>query len=331
MALIRKKHDLPTGEEKAIMKRTLIVLGAGASKDVYNPFPTGYELIKEINYHLTTDRICPPAPGQGPYLSDLMNKAVECFGNAIESSIPILKTQLWRIVLDYEWKYIRDMKTPAPSIDRFIYEKIQSGELNDDAKQVARFAIAYLIKGLEQALSENKTLSENDSWTDQLFQKLKNHPFQDVLQNLTVITFNYDRVFEYHVQRHIKRYFPKASPGESSMFVGSVNHVYGSLGTLEQIPFEAKNEGNDELNAARQRCNLMNYSGDPIQWPTGTDFERIYFLGFGYDEENLKRLNLGGFTNASRMGTGKPEVANQYGIKTPCFECSKFCKLHLEV
>ena len=107
------------------MKKTLLVLGAGATKDIFWFFPTGFELIKEINYHLITELQYPTNPSEGPCLSPLMNELIRALaepnGKFINKAIPleylekneiqqffksiqILKTQLWNEVLAFEYK-----------------------------------------------------------------------------------------------------------------------------------------------------------------------------------------------------------------------------------
>ncbi|MCX5806847.1 MAG: hypothetical protein NT010_12430 [Proteobacteria bacterium] len=315
------------------MKKTLIVLGAGASKDIHEPFPTGYELIKEINYHLTTDWICPPETDKGPYLSALMNEINKVFTYNIMSSVHVLRSKLWEVVLHYEHEYLRSLNISGPTIDHFIYEKIQNGKLDNNARNVARFAIAYLIKGLELALFEKNMPIQKENWIEELFKKLSKYPFDEVLEKLNVVTFNYDRVFEYFASEYIKKYYPGESDSRGQQFIRSkVCHVYGSLGTFTETPFELKNNETDKMKTAYTNCNLMDYSGKPIQWPAGTDFENIYFLGFGYDKENLKRINLDGFITAIKKGTGKANITNPYLIEVvPNKKCFQFCKEDINV
>src|SRR5450631_186585 len=105
------------------MKKTLLVLGAGATKDIFWFFPTGFELIKEINYHLITELRYPHDPSKGPCLSPMMNELIRTLadtkGQFIQKVIPLeylnknetrdffeltqtLKTQLWDKVLGFE-------------------------------------------------------------------------------------------------------------------------------------------------------------------------------------------------------------------------------------
>lgn len=63
------------------MKKTLLVLEAGATKDVFWFFPTGLELIKKINYHLITELIHPYVPSKGPFLSSLMIELIRALSD----------------------------------------------------------------------------------------------------------------------------------------------------------------------------------------------------------------------------------------------------------
>ena len=158
-------------------------------------FPTGLELIKDINYHFLTEHKYPEAhESDGIYLSALMNDIVRTFGNKVDLFKKI-KNRLWDIQLKYEWESLRNKQDNPVSIDHFIADKIRNGELEPIASEIIKYAIYYLIKGTEQAFSEGD-YSPADSWIGELAKKLSTYDFETIKNNLTVVTFNYDRTFE---------------------------------------------------------------------------------------------------------------------------------------
>src|SRR5690242_9500462 len=128
-----------------------MILGAGASKDFCRIFPTGLELIKDINYHFLTEHKFPEVlENDGIYISALMNDIVRTFGNDVELFRQI-KNQHWKIQLHYEWESLRNKQDNPVSIDNFIATKIRNGELHSKAADIIKYSIYYLIKGTEEA------------------------------------------------------------------------------------------------------------------------------------------------------------------------------------
>lgn len=189
------------------MDKTLIILGAGASKDFCRIFPTGLELIKNINYHFLTERKFPEVPADnGIYLSALMNDIVRVFGNDIDLFRSI-KNQLWDIQLNYEWGSLRNNRDNPVSIDNFIATKIKEGELDSKAEHIVKYSIYYLIKGTEEAFAEGN-YDRNINWMGELAKNLAPYGYDAIIDNLTVVTFNYDRTFEKYFPRMLERPSP---------------------------------------------------------------------------------------------------------------------------
>ncbi len=320
------------------MKKTLIVLGAGASKSILDFFPTGIELIINMNYHLTIEETTPPPQaGYGKYLSSMTNTLLDVLGSNYFKHIATFKTQLWQPVLDYQFRYPRDYEVTPPLIDALISQKIKAKELPDEAKNIAKFIIAYLIIGSEHALKDNMTKKfDDENWINVLFQKLKSFQFDTILENLQIVTFNYDRVFEHYSLKLIDKYFNQASIEQKDRFVSQVKHIYGSLGKLTDVGFGNRNDDIPKMKNAYKKFNLL-YEERNILDGLENSFEQIYFLGFGYDETNLSNLGLKGFTNAThKIGTGlkfdekvKENLSNTYGIKIEDLNCLSFCEKYL--
>jgi hypothetical protein len=283
------------------MERTLLVLGAGASKDFCQIFPTGLELIKEINYHFLTEKKFPEvSESTGSYLSALMNEIVRVFGKEVELFREI-KNRLWGYQLDYESKALRN-KTDIPvSIDRFIANKISESNINTKAVEIIKYCIYYLIKGTEDACHEHYDFKK--SWICKLAQKLTGYNFETISKNLTVVTFNYDRTFD--------KYFPyfldqhkELSSDQISVLQNAVIHAYDFLGSLSDIPFELENDKTNVIKNHYKRLKLIG-GRDQIELNLHNldEFKKIHFIGFGYDDQNMKLINLGRFSSASFSGT----------------------------
>jgi hypothetical protein len=280
------------------MDKTLMILGAGASKDFCRAFPTGIELIKEVNYHFNTEKKVPSVPlEEGEYLSALMNEICRTIGNDTLLFSKI-KNQLWSIQLHYEHRYLRNRINDPLSIDNFIAENFKNGHLDRRAISIIKYAIYYLIKGAEQALSEG-AYDLSTSWIKLLAGKLMSFDFKEILENFKVIIFNYDRVFE--------KYFPeflKLDVNHANTFANGVLHIYDYLGNLNEVPFGMANDRFEVFKDKFERIKLIeDRSNIPLVLSNADKYKNVHFIGFGYDEVNLKLLNLSQFTSANFLGT----------------------------
>lgn len=285
------------------MDKTLIILGAGASKDFCRIFPTGLELIKEINYHFLSEKKFPAVPeSEGVYLSALMNDVSRIFGNDIEL-FKNIKNQLWDIQLDYEWRSLRNIADNPVSIDNFIASKIKDNKLDPKSADIIKYSIYYLIKGTEQALAEGKyDLKEN--WIHTLVQKVSAYnDFNIINENLTVVTFNYDRTFEKYFTENLNTFIPLNSD-QTNQLQDGVKHVYDYLGNLTDIPFELPNNKVAIMKKEFARIKLIDDRNKiELSFVNADKYKKVHFIGFGYDETNLGLINLKQFTNASFNGT----------------------------
>ena len=313
------------------MDKTLIILGAGASKDFCEIFPTGIELIKEINYHfLTEQKYSEDSRQNDDYLSALMNDISFIFRNDIKL-FKRIKNELWEIQLNYEYKSVRNDKKDPVSIDNFIARKIKERSLPSDAKNIIKYCIYYLIKGTEQALAEGSH-NLNNSWINELAKKVSvGNDLNLIMENLTVITFNYDRTFE--------KYFPDALgkiieliPAQISELQNSVKHVYGYLGDLNEISFESDNS-KENLAGKYNAIELINDRNIELDIKNADQYKKVHFIGFGYDKENMDIINLKRFTSAAFHGSAYnynesqiSDLREKYGIIAKEGSCLNYIK-----
>lgn len=290
------------------MKKTLVVIGAGASKDFCPIFPTGIELIQQINYHLLTEKKDnEDGRKNGPYLSPVMNQIREVFFKEIPEVVMDnfcnrLKNLLWNRQMHYEEKYIRKVEDDILSIDRFVAQEISGSAFNHDEKSKAsdiiKYCICYLVKGSEGAVVAGNHDLENN-WIRTLVNKLP-PDFEEVSEKLQVINFNYDRIFEKYFSEYAQSRW--SATEKIKKFVSTFSSVYGNLGSLVSLPFECKNEDPKLLARTYTKIHLAD-ERNTRKIEISENTERIHFVGFGYDPLNLQKIGLNRFKKAKISGT----------------------------
>jgi hypothetical protein len=160
-------------------------------------------------------------------------------------------------------------------------------------------------------------LSGKDNWYMYLYDRIK-ASFEQLDQNkISFITFNYDRSLEQFLFEAIRNRFGK-SPSECAEKMKNIPivHLYGQL---DPLPWQGKdgreytprNNLVERLRAAPRNIKLISDERDianseEFQKAYGLirNAERIYFLGFSFDETNLERLNTTLMKGKSLISTG---------------------------
>ncbi len=264
-----------------IEKKTVLVLGAGASKAF--GFPIGKDLKNEI--YLT--------------LKNRSNK--------------VLNDLTTPIVLRHFIKRLQ--YSPEESIDAFLEH-----EKDNNIIEFGKMAIAAVLLPYEKEetlfnnFTTNKEKNKNFHWYQYLWNQMKTS-FDDFEKNLSIITFNYDRSLEYYLYTVLKHKYPgkKDEDYKNKLKDIPIIHIYGKLGFLpwecakdkRPIPYNFDWDDTEEnldnpleiedlieiasqkikivhedevINKAQQIREILNFA------------ERIYFLGFGFNPINLQRL-----------------------------------------
>lgn len=229
-----------------ISKKTVLVLGAGASMDY--GFPSGEELLQDIINIL-----------KGKFF-DEMEAVVKCMIAYIaccfmrNQKIDIEFTDensYYKLMLegvdDFKAKLIR---SNAASIDDFIDK--QGIRLKVIGKILIILAISYYeredrLSYREEKVKEGHRYYERCSpkigascvaltrgWYNHLWAKLYEDDIANDLKKLTIISFNYDRSFEQYLYNGIKS-MSSMSEQESKDCLNAdlcIHHVYGQLGKL---------------------------------------------------------------------------------------------------
>lgn len=190
---------------------------------------------------------------------------------------------------------------------RFVQELQLSGNASIDAwlgahqskwaKCYGTLAIATTLLRLELPLIGSAELSTD--WHAWLFQQLKRGNTLD-LSRMDVITFNYDCLLEWSLAQMAANSFQwPMSQALNVVRNWNVLHVYGSMtSTLEREQAAMDSASPDEWAAWShnwiQLADDRNVSSDsdPIRarvWSA----DRLLFVGFGFDSQNLLRLGIG--------------------------------------
>lgn len=245
----------------------LFVTGAGSSMP-YN-YPSGEKLLEEIILLLKnpTDEF-----GWG---NDFSSGEVLYFGKSKEFISAFLEA------ID-----LSEMK----SIDAFCFSAV-----NKDYSDFSKLLVGIILGRIEK-----KLILDTDDWLRELFPNYfeKGERFKEYRNNeITFLTFNYDTVIENYIEKRKKYYSDKSNP-EIIDFLKKIEvfHVYGSV--------------NKESPKTFSRIEIENYSKDirlirEADWegdeghPAFTLFKplfekatKIFFLGFGFDDDNLSYLGI---------------------------------------
>lgn len=267
-----------------ISNPVVLVLGAGASSPY--GFPVGDRLVHEALF--------PPAAVSGPLERELdrrgfTKKDVASFRTALEASL-------------------------TSSIDAFLETRQQFEELG-------RLIIAYLLMGHEDPTTLfrlERDPSQVETWYGTLFGLMHTPDWNDFGQNqLSVITYNYDRSFEYCLLRVLEATYG-LEWNECIKILEQhipIIHLHGTLGELygrgKDIREYRTDLSTENLDMAVRNIRIVHEIG-----PGGTQFLKAYeklegakhvvFLGFGYYWKNVQRLRLdGNCPKATLWGTCK--------------------------
>ncbi|HEG44584.1 MAG TPA: hypothetical protein ENH94_11100 [Phycisphaerales bacterium] len=254
-----------------IEKNTVLVLGAGASCPF--GFPIGRELVKIIIRNLGPS---------GDLLRILINHGfdedwINSFKDALLGAEPL-------------------------SIDTFL-------EHRPDFEKIGKEAIAGSLLPYEHLGRFNTMLLQDENnWYRYLFNRL-NTSFDDfALNQLSVITFNYDRSFEHYLFSVLKNTYNKTEEECAEKLKSiPVIHVHGSLGSLiwqesslssvsygiwsnKRYKGQAVKQGGENIIIVHEANKETPEFQKAHQLLSQADY--VYFLGFGFNRDNVRRLRI---------------------------------------
>jgi hypothetical protein len=259
-----------------INDETVFVLGAGASAPY--GYPTASELRDDICLYFKSDMNDLFRGSKGDYwqLADLVDAAANDFIDHFQ-------------------------KSRIRSIDRWL-------GLNGEYKDIGKLAIVNAIVKREQPnqlIFEGKGKSLD--WFSVLFNEMlvgiaKPEHFQ--CHRVHFITFNYDRVFEHLFYESFRNTFSKVKDEEINRILSSVDivHIYGCIDDPPWKGWRYKYGGCYRLkylDDARKRIMTVDEIASS-NGPAGMSkvdlllkgAKNVFFLGFGYDRQNLDALRI---------------------------------------
>jgi len=261
---------------------TLFILGAGASAPF--GYPTGGKLRNEICSSLNVNR-----------LIKLLNSAPSLNPLAFRSE-------------DLVKKFVGDFHSSGSySIDAFL-------ERRKEYMAIGKKAIAMILKRYE---TTSNLFEQQENWYMYLFNRIKNCSFNDFGKNkISFITFNYDLSLEQFISKSLQSFYGKQEGSVRQILQNiPIVHLYGKINSdpydeadsnllkvisnaeknLKLIKDERtnENEGKNITEEFQKAHSLIEKA------------ENIYFLGFGFDETNLERLNIRLMKNKNIRYTAK--------------------------
>lgn len=183
-------------------------------------------------------------------------------------------------------------KSGMKSVDAFL-------EHRDEFLALGKAAIAGALLPKED---EKRLFAEHNSWYEYLFNKLTTRRADFRVNQLRIVTFNYDRTLEHYLRTAlIHSYRLTPNEGQQLLEVIPIVHVYGSLGAIpvdsndaNGIPFGAPATP-DVMVRSAENIRILHESEDSSPSIKAAHSllrtaERVILLGFGYDATNLRRV-----------------------------------------
>jgi hypothetical protein len=148
----------------------------------------------------------------------------------------------------------------------------------------------------------------NKSWHTEFFKKLTEGVPKDeidsIFENVSVITFNYDRCIEHFLHNALMFYYGinDARAGQL-MSKLRIHHPYGQVGYLPwqsarqpSVPFGGERNGRSDILALAGQIKTFTEQieeGDELSAirTAVRDAETVVFLGFAFADQNMKLLN----------------------------------------
>lgn len=243
---------------------TVLVMGAGASIDF--GFPSGWELFQDIAHKAEHD---------WPVLADISPMAgdLKRFAQALT-------------------------KSGQCSVDSFL-------ERREDLVEIGKRAIALALIPKEREISlfsesTTKGWLPRMSWYRHLFQKMDCRPGDFHANNISFITYNYDRSLEHFLTTALaSNYRITHDAAWKAVMALNIIHVHGQLGAYSPIGSGNGRLYTDtfsphELSLAAAGIQVIHEHNDTTKIDATRKLlknaKRICFLGFGYDLVSLERL-----------------------------------------
>jgi len=193
-------------------------------------------------------------------------------------------------------------------VDNLLLSLSRSGHYSIDAflehskyRELGKYLIAYQLK---QAEDVDRLFPPHDSgWYQMLFNALINECGEKLNENnLSIITFNYDRSLEVYLHNALKFRFNLSEDNAWKQVAElSIIHVHGILGEYPEIPYK-KEASVEELYKISKNIKIIHEIKDHDGTFCSDEFaeayekllkaKRIIFLGFGFHADNVRRFRF---------------------------------------
>ena len=200
--------------------------------------------------------------------------------------------------LPTKWS-INDIDDLLISLSRSGHYSIDAFLESSEYRDLGKYLIAYQLKQYE--VVDNLFPPNDSGWFQILFNSLINKCGSDIgKNNLSIITFNYDRSLEAYLHNAIQHRF-KLSSEEAWDKVSKVPlvHVHGVLGEYPKIDYQPTCDFETLLSISEKiriiheiEDNKSGYCNREFEIANGLleKSERIVFLGFGFHDDNVRRF-----------------------------------------
>ena len=281
----------------------VFIIGAGCS--VPYGFPTGAMLMQKLKKFDYKDRIEYKAQHllDRHYLFDLYPERLRItfdeYGEKARqidgyySSLNLEKQTINSIISSTVKDFAKSIRhSMMVSTDEFLKNRL--GQKQNEQTDFGKRLIAYEILEAEQASQLG-----NIDWIQHLLSLIDQQSnWEEILKQTVFLTFNYDRVLEYCIFLYLtsdKQY----ADADAHAFIKDMKifHVNGFIGSLEEIPFGAVENGKYQEIAKRmetvweKRQNRDESEKEKYQGFL-KNAERVYFLGFSYIPDNLESIGI---------------------------------------
>ena len=220
---------------------------------------------------------------------------------------------------DRVFRFLTKLSRSDPSsIDAFL-------ETNREDGALGRYLIARQLK--QQEIVDRLFPPHDAGWYRHLFDQLLVDGLPRFDRNaLSIVTFNYDRSLEAYFHTRLQAGF-ELGEAEASGVLNQlpIMHVHGVLGEFPEHPYRTSTDS-DELLAISRKIQIIHELHDPESDFCNDLFrhahdklvaaERIYFLGFGFHRDNLRRFQFftpdntaGKLLRATTWGYGSIDLA----------------------
>lgn len=268
-----------------IQRKTTLILGAGASAPF--GFPTGYELLRRVIQSTHVH----PYPNTPHKFFGFPKKEIDEFRTALE-------------------------KSGTKSVDSFL-------EHRKEFIPIGKMAMALEL--IRHEHEPHLFLRDGKSWYEYLFDQL-NTQFEDFGQNqLSILTFNYDRSLEHFLFTALKNKFGKSDDEcAGKLKTIPIIHLHGDLGALPNFGSKLERPYNSEitqnaLTIATKRIKIVHEGNtNELQFELAHkilfESEVICFLGFGYHPLNMERLGFKSSNPHSKFPNARAINGSSFGL-----------------